>query len=83
MPTYEYECPDCGIIEIIHGMNDDPPKICPNCKTTITRLYGNFIFPKYSPSAVKQVDKGMDSGSDIETVIGDQPVRFKVKEHYK
>jgi putative FmdB family regulatory protein len=31
MPTYEYNCEVCGIIEIFHSIMDDPHKVCPKC----------------------------------------------------
>lgn len=31
MPTYEYECPTCGVVEAFQKMRDEPLKICPNC----------------------------------------------------
>jgi len=32
MPTYEYQCSDCGVIEIFHGIKEDPHTVCPCCK---------------------------------------------------
>ena len=33
MPTYDYSCPDCGIVEEqIHSMNVKPDFFCPQCK---------------------------------------------------
>ncbi|MCM8820271.1 MAG: zinc ribbon domain-containing protein [Candidatus Omnitrophica bacterium] len=42
MPTYDYECSNCGkIIEIFHKINQEPPiKECPDCKGTLRRLIG-------------------------------------------
>lgn len=31
MPTYEYRCDDCGVIEIFHGMTEDNRSECPEC----------------------------------------------------
>jgi putative FmdB family regulatory protein len=32
LPTYEYECPDCGErFEALQRMSDDPITECPNC----------------------------------------------------
>jgi len=38
MPTYDYECDNCGPIEISHSIMDDAWKICPNCGGKISRL---------------------------------------------
>jgi len=32
MPIYEYECPDCGVIETWQGINEEPLKRCPRCR---------------------------------------------------
>lgn len=32
MPTYEYECKKCGVVEVQQKITDEPHKICPNCK---------------------------------------------------
>lgn len=31
MPIYEYECPACGVVEFMQGINDDPLIRCPKC----------------------------------------------------
>ncbi len=32
MPIYEYVCGACGHqLEVIHGVNDPGPSVCPNC----------------------------------------------------
>lgn len=38
MPTYAYECENCGEIEIRHSILDDPWQICPTCQGNISRL---------------------------------------------
>lgn len=31
MPTYEYNCQTCGMVEIFHSIKDDPHTVCPEC----------------------------------------------------
>ena len=32
MPIYDYACRVCGhVVEVIHGINDPGPNVCPNC----------------------------------------------------
>jgi putative FmdB family regulatory protein len=39
MPTYEYECKNCGhTFEAIQSMRDDPLKVCPECGKEVRRL---------------------------------------------
>ncbi len=39
MPTYEYECPDCGPFTEIRPMAEfDRPQPCPDCATPAPRL---------------------------------------------
>ena len=48
MPTYEYECEECGIaFEKFQSMKDDPIKKCPECDGPVRRLISagaGFIF---------------------------------------
>jgi putative FmdB family regulatory protein len=32
MPTYEYACPDCGIVEVFQSIKEKPLTRCPQCK---------------------------------------------------
>ena len=41
MPTYEYECKDCGYkFEVFQNMTDKPLKKCSVCGGTVERLIG-------------------------------------------
>ena len=42
MPTYEYECLDCGHkFDKFQQMVDEPLKQCPKCKGKVKRLIGS------------------------------------------
>lgn len=40
MPTYEYECPQCGIFELVQPITAEPLKRCPTCRRKVRRLIG-------------------------------------------
>jgi len=41
MPTYEYECTECGRrFEKFQKMQDEPLKTCPKCGGVVRRLIG-------------------------------------------
>jgi putative FmdB family regulatory protein len=41
MPTYEYECEECGHrFEQLQKMSDDPLRECPECGGPVRRLIG-------------------------------------------
>lgn len=41
MPTYEYECKDCGFrFELFQKMSDPHKKTCPHCGKRLKRLIG-------------------------------------------
>jgi putative FmdB family regulatory protein len=65
MPTYEYECKDCGhVFEAVQSMIDDPLKECPRCGREIRRLIhggGGVIF---KGSGFYVTDKGGGSKAD-------------------
>ena len=37
MPIYEYQCKECGIIEVLQNMNDRPLKKCPHCNSRVRK----------------------------------------------
>lgn len=41
MPTYEYECVDCGhSFELFQSMKDEPCRVCPECRGEVKRCIG-------------------------------------------
>lgn len=41
MPTYDYECAQCGhTFEAFHSISADPLKDCPECEGAVKRLIG-------------------------------------------
>lgn len=73
MPTYEYQCEDCGYLyEAFHKMSDDPLKECPKChKMALKRLIGgkeahlNFKGSGfYITDYVKKKPESKDSGNE-------------------
>lgn len=38
MPLYEYQCPKCGLFELIRKFSDDPVTICPTCGSEVQKL---------------------------------------------
>ena len=48
MPTYEYECRDCGhAFERFQGINEDAISVCPECTGKVRRLIssgGGLVF---------------------------------------
>lgn len=47
MPTYEYECEDCGRFEVFQSIKEKPLTMCPTCSSRVKRLIGcggGFLF---------------------------------------
>jgi putative FmdB family regulatory protein len=38
VPLYEYECPKCGVFELIRKFSDEPLTACPTCGRAIRKL---------------------------------------------
>lgn len=38
MPLYEYQCPRCGLFELIRKFSDDPVTVCPTCGSEVQKL---------------------------------------------
>ncbi len=44
MPTYDYECTQCGhTFEAFQNMSDEPLKKCPECGKKVRRLIGGGV----------------------------------------
>ncbi len=44
MPTYDYECTECGYsFEYFQSMSDEPLKKCPECNGKVRRLIGGGL----------------------------------------
>jgi len=58
MPTYDYECPDCGHrFEAFQSMNAKPLRRCPACgKRRVKRLIGSGQAPIFKGSGFYQTD---------------------------
>ncbi|MFW5998535.1 MAG: FmdB family zinc ribbon protein [Bacillota bacterium] len=41
MPTYLYECEECGKFEEFQKISDDPLEKCPECGSDVKKLIGN------------------------------------------
>lgn len=41
MPTYDYECPECGVFEKFQKMTDEVMETCPVCGSPVKRLIGS------------------------------------------
>lgn len=68
MPTYEYECLECGVdFEAFQKMSDDVLKECPKCKGRVKRLISSgagVIFKGSGFYATDYKDKGKKTSSD-------------------
>lgn len=56
MPTYEYECKKCGILEIQQKITEESLKKCPNCEQEVTRLISVPSPPKFKGSGFYETD---------------------------
>lgn len=67
MPTYEYKCNECGVIEeIVHSIKESPLIECPYCKNkgkkvTMERLIslnkGGFIFKQWTEAQAYKIKR--------------------------
>jgi putative FmdB family regulatory protein len=47
MPTYEYECTDCGRnVEVVQRFDEEPLRICPRCAGSLRKVFhpANVVF---------------------------------------
>lgn len=43
MPIYEYKCENCGVIEVMQKITDDPLTTCPNCQGPVKKLISHSV----------------------------------------
>lgn len=61
MPTYEYECRECGHeFELIQRMTDAPRKRCPKCRGKVVRKPGTGAGVIFRGSGFYQTDYRSD-----------------------
>jgi putative FmdB family regulatory protein len=65
MPTYDYECKDCGYeFEHFQRMSDEPLGTCPECGGALRRLIGGGTGIIFKGSGFYVTDNGKSKGSD-------------------
>jgi len=69
MPAYDYECPECGVFELTHGMFDRVEN-CPHCGSTVDKLIANHSVHMAADWSGLNGGKGMYRG-DMAKFPGD------------
>mgnify|MGYP000570702130 CR=1 FL=1 len=58
MPTYQYQCNDCGeAIEVVQAFSDDSLTVCPSCEGTLRKLYNavGIVFKAFGVVSDKDI----------------------------
>jgi putative FmdB family regulatory protein len=72
VPTYDYQCRDCGTVtEVIHSMLDDGPAVCERCGGSLRRVLfptgiifkGPGFYRTDSRASVGEKKPGSESGT--------------------
>lgn len=64
MPTYEYECDECGYrFERLQSMSDKPFERCPRCSGRVRRLIGAGSAVMVKHRGVRDTDYRRHAGS--------------------
>ncbi len=74
MPTYEYECQNCGtVFEAFQSMTDAPLRKCPECSGKVKRLLGTGAGVVFKGSGFYETDykRKSTSASSSEPAKGD------------
>jgi putative FmdB family regulatory protein len=81
MPTYEYECQECGkVFEKVHGMTQKPRVKCPKCGGKTKKLIGTgagIIFKGEGFYATDYRSKGYKEAEKKEAESGKKPASEK------
>lgn len=66
MPIYEYQCPQCGLFEVMQKMSEAPLQECPTChgpvqkqvsRTSFQLKGGGWYADGYTSAKPKEADK--------------------------
>ncbi len=72
MPTYLYECEECGRFEKLQKISDDPLEECPECGAGVKRLIGSpgiiFKGSGFYVNKKKKSEDNKDGGENKEKV---------------
>ncbi len=90
MPTYEYACPTCGIVEVYQSIKDAALTKCPQCKKAkVTRMVSQgaavifkgsgFWETDYNRSADYQKKKAEEKGGSGTGAAAETPVKPEAK----
>lgn len=58
MPTYEYECPKCGVFEEFQSITAPVLEKCPTCGSKVRRLISRNVSVLYKASGFYTTDYG-------------------------
>ena len=68
MPTYDYECTECGYkFEYFQAMSDDPLSTCPQCGSRLRRLIGGGTGIIFKGSGFYVTDNGKKKSASEKT----------------
>lgn len=63
MPTYQYQCTDCGnALEVRQGFTDDALTVCPSCDGTLRKVF-NAVGVVFKGSGFYRTDSRSSTSS--------------------
>lgn len=85
MPTYEYECVQCGhVFELFQTFQEEPVSVCPRCRGRVRRVFYpvGIIFKgtgwhitdygrRHSPSSNEGSGSGKDAKEKVSSEVSD------------
>jgi putative FmdB family regulatory protein len=71
MPTYEYECKDCGNgLEVVQAFTDDALTTCPSCGGSLKKKFGSVGISFKGSGFYKNDSRGGSSSTSTSTASG-------------
>ncbi|MGY4768168.1 FmdB family zinc ribbon protein [Kribbella sp. CWNU-51] len=65
MPTYQYQCTDCGeALEVRQSFTDDALTVCPNCQGTLRKVF-NAVGVVFKGSGFYRTDSRSSAKSSV------------------
>ncbi|MBA0125241.1 zinc ribbon domain-containing protein [Haloechinothrix sp. YIM 98757] len=81
MPSYEFHCPDCGIVQRFHRMGAAPAtETCPHCGTGAPRVFSAPLLSRTS-GRLRSVRERAEESGDNPAITHRRPDRQRNDRH--
>lgn len=79
MPTYNYRCEKCGVMEVVQPITEPALEICPQCEGPVKRVIGRNVLVLFKGSGFYSTDSKHTLGAALGSPEKDAPAEVEAK----